>query len=126
MKSQNFLLIIFLFASCRSDLGTGKEAAKEYCHCMEEKRIQHYDFFEARALCDGQLIDGNKLYRIVYIENTEKRYLFQLRKSLRDSAAIFNQEFSDYLKANCCKISIENCDSEDQFQKNRRRLDTIR
>ena len=105
----------FLFLGCRKKEFDASYFSKQYCNCLEKKHSKE-DFFSARVMCDSELLNQNKFFRIWYIETYYGRYTFFLPQGLRDSVVTFNREFYKYLRKNCCNLAIEGCNKSDSFQ----------
>lgn len=130
MSLKNLPLVINVFllislAACKHDEYDYAFYAKKYCDCLTRNRKKK-DFFEARSICDGELLLNNRFFRADYIENNYGRYLFFMPKGLVDSTVIFSRGFYRYIEKNCCKVAIQGCDKEDSLQIRRKLIDTIK
>ena len=121
-----FVTLIVVLYSCGSRYNEfdAELVAKNYCNCLKEQNAQT-DFFSARAICDGMLLQSNKYYRVSYIEANYGRYMMFFSTGFRDSVADFHTRFSNYVEKSCCKVAIVNCNDQDSLQLKRKAIDSL-
>jgi len=103
LKSIFSLVCIIVISSCEQMNGP-TATASAFCDCLKKNGAPKQAVY-ARAVCDGEFIQRNRLYKLYRIDI---RYgLGKLSNSTLDSVWSFMKVFSDYTKEHCCDVVLE-------------------
>jgi hypothetical protein len=102
MKKVSFVLLLFLAVSCKN--GTSNEPdqfIQNYCKCLEENNAK-VAYHNARVICDSEFALNSEYFRIGLIQVLYgSKAVEGYRKSLLDSANIFNREIRRRMESEC-------------------------
>lgn len=111
MKKYIALIVLALIGCNSKNEYDASIIGKDYCECMQNKNAPN-DYWYAKKVCDGLLTEKYYFFRLIEVEIKVKEY-GQLSDSLLDSLRVFDKNFDDYLRKNCCK-AVLNCREEEK------------
>lgn len=104
-----FILLSMYLSSCSQTINTPQEAGRVYCDCMKKngsEDIQKYLY--ASKVCDGELIQRSKYYKIHLIDLSNEQLDSALSDGDRKKTQEFILKFLAFTNENCCE-AVHRC-----------------
>ena len=107
---KKLILIIPLFVlgcSNKKNDQSPQAAAREYCDCMKRNGASK-DYLYALTVCDGELVQKYRLYRLKRIDIRYYKTNRKLSVKTIDSIGAFSNAMDAYTHEHCCDMAL-NC-----------------